>query len=744
MNKESGVISFLSSLPKNIFSGFVVSLVALPLGLGLAIASEAPPIAGVIASIVGGIICSIFGGSNLTITGPGNGLVVVLLYSITSLGNGDLYQGYLYTLAAIVFSGVLMFLFGVFRLGALSEFFPSSSLQGMLAAIGIGILAKQLHVMLGVITVNGTPLKVLSKIPDTLSFLISNLTLYSWIPVFLGLFSLVVLIFYSKLRNPLFRIIPAPMWVIIFAVGVSFYLEVFTDGLYNISESLMIHLPKNIATNIPSPDYSLIASLEFITTVISITLIASIESLLSIKAVDKLDPQKRRSNVNKDLRSLGVATTLSGLIGGLPVVTVIARSSVNVNNGGSNRASNFVHAMFLLVFILVFQDLIERIALPSLAAILVYTGYKLAAPDNFIRILKIGKEQAAIFIATFIITLTNGIVFGIATGILFTFLIHVYLNNSFFLFSRNWLKPNVLMYLEAETGNYYLSVKNFCSFLNFFKLKKNLDEVPETSSVIIDFSLCDFVDHTVMEGLSEYIRVFEKKGGGIEVIGLDSHSANTQHPFAIRKSLPSFDFFKFQNNLTKRQISLKNFAKSQSWSYFPDPSLETKLLESFEYFKTKTINYQYNELTKNVEGFSLFDLSYSEGAFIAKDNLLSTFLLIKTKYAIPVFIIEKDFIFSGLGDQTNYNEVNFEMYPDFSNRFFLSGVNSVELKKLFDAELVFFFESHAYFRIESSGGKILIKGKSRLLSIQEIKTLISFAKELMLLLNKKYGSENNT
>ena len=739
MIKKSRGISFLSSLPKNIFSGFVVSLVALPLGLGLAIASEAPPIAGVIASIVGGVICSIFGGSNLTITGPGNGLVIVLLYSITSLGNGDLYQGYLYTLAAIVFSGVLMFLFGVFRLGALSEFFPSSSLQGMLAAIGIGILAKQLHVMLGVTTVNGAPLNVLSKVPDTLSFLFSNLTLYFWIPVFLGLFSLVVLIFYSRLRSPLFRMVPAPMWVIVFAVGVSFYLEFFTDGLYNISESLMIRLPKNIVTNIPAPDYSLIGSLEFITTVISITLIASIESLLSIKAVDKLDPQKRRSNVNKDLRSLGVATTLSGLIGGLPVVTVIARSSVNVNNGGSNRTSNFTHAMFLLVFVLIFQDLIERIALPSLAAILVYTGYKLAAPDNFIRILKIGREQAAIFIITFVITLTNGIVVGIATGILFTFLIHVYLNNSFFLFSRNWLKPNVLMYLEAETGNYYLSVKNFCNFLNFFKLKKKLDEIPETSNVIIDFSLCDFVDHTVMEGLSEYISVFEKKGGGIEVIGLDSHSANTQHPFAIRKNLPSFDFFKFQNNLTKRQISLKNFAKNQFWSYFPDPSLETKLLESFKYFKTKTINYQYNELAKDSEGFSIFDLSYSEGAFIAKDNLLSTFLLIKTEHAIPVFIIEKDFIFSGLGDQTSYDEVNFEMYPDFSNRFFLSGVDSVELKNLFDAELVFFFESHAYFRIESSEGKILIKGKSRLLSLQEIKSLISFAKELMLLLNKKYG-----
>ena len=309
---------------------------------------------------------------------------------------------------------------------------------------------------------------------STLSFLFSNLTISFWIPVFLGLFSLIILVFYSKLRSPIFQMIPAPMWVIVLAVALSFYLEIFTNNTIGFSSDLMIRLPKNIITNIPSPDYTLVGSSRFISTVISITLIASIESLLSIKAVDKLDPKKRRSNVNKDLRSLGAATALSGLLGGLPVVTVIARSSVNVNNGGNNRSSNFAHAMFLLLFILIFQDLIERIALPSLAAILVYTGYKLAAPDNFIRILKIGKEQAAIFIVTFIITLTNGIVIGIITGIFFTFLIHIFLNSSFFLFSRNWLKPNVLMYLENETGNYYLSVKNFCSFLNFFKLKKSL------------------------------------------------------------------------------------------------------------------------------------------------------------------------------------------------------------------------------------------------------------------------------
>ena len=729
---------FFGDLPKNIFSGFVVSLVALPLALGLAIASEAPPISGVIASIVGGVICSIMGGSKLTITGPGNGLVVVLLFSVNTLGSGDLYQGYLYTLAAVVISGIIMFLFGLFRLGALSEFFPSSALQGMLAAIGLGILAKQAHVMLGVTSVKGSTIELLSTIPDSFLYVVFNTSSHIIIPALIGIISFLILIFYSRLRSPLFHLVPAPMWVIIFAVAVYYYLEMFVSESSSISEDLLISLPNNLIESLPSPDFNIVTSANFISTVISITLIASIESLLSIKAVDKLDPKKRRSNVNKDLKALGIATTISGLLGGLNVVTVIARSSVNVNNGASNKSSNFFHAFFLVAFVLIFQDQIEKIVLPALAAILVYTGYKLAAPDNFIRILRVGKEQAAIYLITLIITLYAGIMTGISFGILSTFAIHILINKNIFLFSRNLFKPNVLMYLEEESGNYFISVKNFCSFLNFFKLKKKLDEIPENKHAIIDFSLCDFVDHTVMEDLNDYQRTFSKKGGVFEIIGLDSHATDTQHPFAIRKSLPSADFFKFQNNLTKRQDSLKQLALDLKWKYLPENSFETSVFEVFSYFKTKTLNYQYNQLLGSKKEFKIVDLSYSEGAFIAKDNLLGTFMHINLNYTIPKFVLDRDFILSNFSEFSNYSELKLNKFPDFSNRFYLAGVNPKHLKKLFDSNLIFFFESHAYYRIESSGKQILIKGKSRLLSINEIKSLLSFSRELIKLLNNKY------
>ena len=561
MGKTNTFQNFLGTLPANIFSGFVVSLVALPLGLGLAIASEAPPIAGILSAIVGGVVVAVLGGSQLTIAGPGNGLVIVLLSSITLLGKGDLYQGYLFTLAAVVISGVLIYLFGLFRFGALSEFFPASALQGMLAAIGIGILSKQIHVMLGVTTASGSPLELLLQVPDSVLYLIENSSLEVLIAAAMGVGSFLILILYSKIQNPIFQLVPAPVWVVLLAIGLSYYYEYIAVVPYPMGENLLITLPENLLGSLPFPDFGKINSVEFIGIVLSLTLISCIESLLSIKAVDKLDPLKRRSNVNKDLRALGIATTISGFVGGLNVVTVIARSSVNVNNGGSNRSANLFHALFLLLFILLFQDQIQRIALPALAAILVYTGYRLAAPENLIMLFKIGKEQAIIFMATLGMTLAYGLIPGIAFGVVTTFFTHIIINKNISLFTRNWLKPNVLMFREEDSGNYFVSVKNFCNFLNFYKLKALLDEIPETEHAIIDFSLCEFVDHTVMEGLNDYRRSFKNKNGVFEIIGLDVHFSNTQHPFAIRKVLPLPDFFSLSTNLTKRQRSLKKFAQ---------------------------------------------------------------------------------------------------------------------------------------------------------------------------------------
>ena len=710
------------------FSGLVVSLIALPLGLGLAMASEAPPIAGVITAIVGGIFVSILGGSFVTISGPGNGLVGVVLVAITTLGLTATY-------AAIICSGIILIILGFLRLGKLADYFPSSAIQGMLAAIGLIILGKQFHIMLGNKIVQDSGIDYLLEIPNTLITVFQfkdNGLIYAALA---GVLSLAIMVFYSKIRNKYLQLIPAPMWIVIISVGFSYYYELILKSANPISLDYMIPaIPdiRTIVTEIPSPDFKMVGTLSFWSSVVALTLIASIESLLSIKAVDKLDVDKRRSNVNKDIKALGLATVVSGFLGGLNVVTVIARSSVNVNNGGSNRSSNLFHALFLVLFILLFSSELTRIPLSALMAILVYTGYKLASPVIVREIFTIGKEQLIIFFSTLLVTLKVGLISGIVAGLIATFIIHVVVTKSVGLFIKNILKPNVLMYKE-EDGSYFISVKHFCSFLNFNTLKTNLEAIPEKNDVIIDFSLCGFVDHSVMENVDEYQELFHKKGGNIEVIGLDVLGTKSKHPFALRRLLPLHKIL--PDNKTKRQNNLSIVADNFNLSYNPIKKLNAEFLENFIYFKTKKIEHTFNELKEKNSQYQSFDITFSEGEFIAKEVVRTTMLYIKVSKKIPAFTLDKEGLMERLYALAGYEDIDFDSHIDFSNRFYLRGENPEEIKAFFTSELVRFFESNPYYHIESNKEGILICNKERIASIKEIKGLLDFGVRLNKVIN---------
>ncbi len=731
-DSKSNISQFMTQLPKNIFSGFVVSLIALPLGLGLALASEAPPISGIIAAVVGGIIVSIFGGSKVTITGPGNGLVVVLLGAITTLANGDLYQGYIFTLAAIICAGVLMIIIGLLRLGTLSDFFPSSAIQGMLAAIGIGIFAKQFHVMLANSGIKGDTISLLADIPKSITTLFSTGSNTIIVAALVGVSSLFIMFFYGKIRNKYFQLVPAPMWIVLIAIGLSYYYELFSNQPYPIEKDLLVQIPDSVFSNFPTPDFSLLTDLKFIGVVFSITLISSIESLLSIKAVDKLDPYKRRANVNKDLTALGIASIVSGFLGGLNVVTVIARSSVNVNNGGTNRSANFFHSVFLILFVVLFQDQLKRIPLTALAAILVYTGYKLAAPKNLKAVAKIGKEQLLIFFATIIATITTNLITGILIGILTALVIHFVLNKSISFFVRNLFKPNVLMFKEGSSTTYFVSVKGFSSFLNYTRLRKKLDTIPEDKDAIIDFSLCDFVDYTVQESLLGYQETFKRKGGSFEITGLDIHGTASEHPLAVRSLIPLSKKIKLgaKSTLTKRQEDLNVISEDFSWKYDPKKNTNVNGIHDFVFFKIKKINYLNNSIYDPESIFKISDVEFSEGEFIARTLVRTTVLTIKLNREIPKFTLDKEGLIQFVYKFAGFKDISIKGHPDFSKRFFLLGENPEKIRRLFTNELVLFFESNPYYHIESNGHSILVMGKERLASIKEIKALLDFGTRL--------------
>ena len=722
--KKNNLSGFFKALPKNIFSGFVVSLIALPLGLGLAMASEAPPIAGIIAAVVGGVLVSILGGSNVTISGPGNGLVGVLLVAITTLGIEGAY-------AAIICSGIILILLGFLKMGKLADFFPSSAIQGMLAAIGLIILGKQFHIMMGnKISLDGS-IAYLLEIPSTIVGVFKYNDSGLIFAAIAGVSSLFIMAFYGKIRNRFLQLVPAPMWIVLIAICISYYYELVLQQPNPVSPEYMISgipAPAQIINEIPTPNFSAIASGPFWLSVLALTLISSIESLLSIKAVDKLDPQKRRSNVNRDLKALGLATIGSGFLGGLNVVTVIARSSVNVNNGGSNRSANFAHASFLVIFIVLFSSQLTRIPLPALMAILVYTGYKLASPKLIGKLFSIGKEQLIIFFTTLLVTLFVDLITGIVAGVVMTFIIHVIINKGASIFFRNVMKPNVLMFQEKATGTYYISVKHFCSFLNFYKLKQKLDDIPENKDVVIDFSLCQFVDHTVMENLNGYREVFLKRDGHFDVIGLDLHGTESAHPFALRRFVPGLQ--KKGSTLTKRQLTLSEIAKDFNLQYEAEKLNDTHFLDSYRFFRTKKIERVYNRLFTGESTFKIFDVNYSEGEFIAKEEVKSTMLHIKLDEKIPTFTLDREGFLEKVSLLAGFKDIPIDNHSDFTKRFYLKGQNEASIKEFFTDELVIFFESNPYYHIESNGEALLIYSKERIAGIKEIKSLRDFGVRL--------------
>ncbi|PTM03845.1 MAG: sulfate transporter [Bacteroidetes bacterium] len=724
------------SLSPNILPGLVVSLVALPLGLGLALASGAPPMAGIISAIVGAVVLFFLGGSYVVISGPGNGLVVVTLFAISSLGAGDAFLGYQLTLAAIVASGGILLLLGFFRFGALAEFFPSSAIKGMLAAIGLIILSRQIHVLIGINNPSSESAPaLLSEI--TKSIKIAWFDKSSYPSAILGILSLILLFVLPSKGKSWLSKIPAPMWVISLGMGYS-YLSAYNPHIFPaFADDHLLSLPDNLQNSIVFPNFSAWASGGFISIAFSLAFIAAIESLLSIKAVDKLDPEHRRSNVNKDLRALGLATMISGFIGGLNVVAVIARSSVNVNNGATERWSNLFQGVFIGLFFLLFSTQLQFIPISVLAAILVYTGYKLTAPAQFKSMAAVGWEELSLFIITYLATLFTNLITGILIGIFATLILQLFGMGRSTIFFRNLFRPNTLLY-EEESNKYHLSVKSFATFLNFLRIKNHLDTLSTQAEVIVDFSLTTYVDYSVLEHLHQYKSNFQNGGGHLEIIGLDDLGRSSSHPMANRH--PRKFFEKRTYTLTRRQKALRLFALSHEYQFDYHEIDESLGFQNFDYFKFKPVNLLRNRLSPKGEvDWLLADVHYQEGGFYGNQDLHATMLSIPLSTKAPLFVIDRESLLDKVAFLAGFKDIVFELYPDFSNRFKVKGEDEQAIKKFLSRAIIDFLEEHKSYHIECNGEALLIFEKERHATISEIKQMVNFAVLFSDLLKKEHA-----
>lgn len=732
---------WFQNISANLFSGFVVSLIALPLSLGLAMAAGAPPMAGIIAAVVGGVFVSLLGGSYVTVAGPGNGLVVATLGAISVLGQGDPQMGFLYALAAIVVSGVVIFLLGLFKVGVIGDFFPSAAVQGMLAAIGLIIVSKQLHIMLGVMSPQAQSATALyALLPDTLQqFFAGELNALAWI---VGLGSLLILIAHSFIKSGFLKQIPAPVLAVGFGIGINALAMQGSIDFIPLSEAYLIQLPADVLGQMAVPNFDKALSYDFFMAVFALTFIATTETLLSIKAVDKLDPKKRRSNVNKDLRAVGAATVVSGMLGGLNPVIAIARSSVNVNNGATWRSANLFHALFLAAFIFFFSGFLNRIPLPALAAILVFTGYRLASPRVFKKIGSVGLEQLTIFAVTLGVTLFTDLIMGMASGMLLTLLLQINTKDRGAIILRNFFKPNTLLFVE-DSGKYHLSVRAYSNFVNFVKLKKKLESIPPNATVIVDFSLTRFVDYTVMEQLQGYADYFEKFNGSLEVIGLDDLTAQTAHPLAPRK----VPHTRLQNRKSRRQEAILEYFDQNGWKPFNKRKNVRKLLLHCNYFADKSIDKVRNSAYLESEGggyLSYLDVDFHEGELLTLKQYHSSIVVISLDVALPRFVLDKENLLHRTAVLAGLAHTQLEEFPDFNANFKVKTGNETALKELFTPELVAFFESRKPYHIESYGKQVLVFEKERQATLSEFKQLVSFAADLFHHLQNKSNSNAQT
>ena len=720
--KQSGLALARLHFKDDITTAFSLALVTLPLAVGIALAADAPPMAGVIAAIVGGIIATPFRGSQLTINGAAAGLIVVIASGISSLGGGDALLGFRYVLAATVIAGFFQLLIGLLKWGKIGDMFPVAVIHGMLIAIGLMIIGAEIHVAFGVHFSSDSALMNLAEIPD--SFMIQNP-----LASIIAFGTIAILLLHSFGKSKWLRFFPAPILVLLWAIPWAFYFDFFTahdisllGGEYAVSPDLLVNIPSEIQESIIFPDFGKIGDLSFWSVVASITLISYIETLVSIKVVDRIDPDKRQTNMNKDLIGVGLATMVSGAIGGLPIITAIP-----MYNGAKTKWTNLYHGLILLSFILLLYSVIQLIPLAALAALLVYTGYRLAAPKNFKIAFIRGDEQFMIVIATLVAVLLKGVLFGALVGVIAALWLH-YAKAGLNLkdFARMLLRPNMLVNKNEVSKEVYIKTEGVVNFVNILSLKKHIKGARGEEHVVLDMSDTRLIDYTVLEYLNEQVERYDLPESKFELIGLDAHETTSRHPNAVHVLRDDK-----RPQLSKRQLELEVLVTQEHGGQFwPEIRWDTGQFDGFNLFRGRNIEYKLNTAKGNYKMFfewETCDIAFGEGAFFSSQERYTSVAFLYLPFDSPSFTMTRegmlDKVSTGLGIQT---DINFKTHPFFSSRFLLQGRDEKAIRDFFSEDLLQFLENNKSYNMESNGKVLLIFKQFRVATPTDMREMHKF------------------
>ncbi len=505
MNYLSGRMNkFIKNLSSDVPSGLVVFLVALPLCLGIALASGAPLFSGIIAGIVGGIVVGALSGSQVSVSGPAAGLTVIVLNAITTLGTFESF------LLAVVLAGIFQFILGLVNAGIIGHFFPSSVIKGMLTAIGLILILKQIpHALGDDRDYEGDEHFFQPDGENTFTEIALALQNIDTGALIISLISLCILIGWDKKAiksQPWSKMIPGPLVAVVVGILINqlLYLKYF-PSLF-LGEKHLVSLPESESVSeffsvFTFPDFSQIGNTQVWVVAATIAIIASLETLLSLDAADKLDPYKRIAPTNQELRAQGIGNFLSGLIGGLPVTAVIVRSTANISSGAKSKLSAIFHGILLISSVIFFPHVLNLIPLSALAAILLTVGYKLASPGVFKDQYQKGFNQFLPFVITVIAILLTDLLIGISIGIVI---------GLYYVLKANLHKA--ITVTKKSDSEYVVAFEKDVSFLNKAHLRISLREIPENATVTIDESHSIFIDRDIVETVEDFMTSSKTKG----------------------------------------------------------------------------------------------------------------------------------------------------------------------------------------------------------------------------------------
>ncbi|MCE9588825.1 MAG: SulP family inorganic anion transporter [Verrucomicrobia bacterium] len=503
---NTGPRYYLENLRQDIPASIGVFLVALPLCLGIALASGAPLFSGMIAGMVGGLVVAWASGSQLSVSGPAAGLTVIVFSAIETLGGFNAF------LMSVVLAGVLQVILGYARAGTIGAFFPSAVIKGMLSAIGLILIMKQIPHATGFDTsMEGDESYMGDTAGVTFQILTNAIRGISWGATLVTLISLCLLFAWEApfiRRHAILRMVPAPLlaviWGVLFNAAAARYFPALVIEPKHLVSLPPLSSPLEFLSQFHLPDFKSLGNPLVYKTAVILAVVASLETLLSIEAVDKLDPHKRIAPTNRELKAQGLGNMLSGLIGGLPLTAVIVRSSANINFGGQTKISSFLHGVLLLLAVLFLGAQLNTIPLACLAAILLQTGYKLAKPSLFREQFAKGWNQFLPFIITIVAILVEDLLFGIAIGMAIGLL---------FVLRTNFHRS---ISLTLHEGSYLLRLNKDVSFLNKAYLRSLLASIGKNSHVTIDGKRATFIDQDILETLSDF--VIDSKSRGLRII----------------------------------------------------------------------------------------------------------------------------------------------------------------------------------------------------------------------------------